>query len=819
MNLKLSRRQFLKGATIAGVGMALPLKFGVKDAHAFYQSPGLQKFAQPLRGAGLSPTGITVALADATAAPVTGVTHYTIGIQQFTDQLHPTFAPNSTKLWGFNPTLALDPVNLTAVSNPTPTHLGGIIIAQKGAPVQITFRNKLNVTKAIIPQDVTLGMVGLEAAVNRVAVHLHGGLVPWISDGGPFDWWGPTGTHGLSFLNNILHPGAAANEAEYYYPNDQSARLVWYHDHAHDITRTNAYSGIASAYIIRDSFEKGLQSLGLPLFIEESIIGNQPIRELPIVFQDKIFVDSTNIGTLDPTWVQKGFPTTTGSLWYPHIYERNRWTLIGAGRTLPNPSVIAEMFGDTMLINGTVYPEVQVEPALYRLRILNACNARFLNLQLYVADNSVLVNGTNAGITLDGSGNPTNTAGPNWLVIANEAGFLKNPVTVPSNVPFSIPIVPPINGFGSFGFNGSLITGPAERWDVLVDFSGVAPGTNIIMYNDAPAPFPSGDPRNDYFSGTASGPDTRVMMRFIVAGQPVVPALSITPATDLTPGIDPFLATIGPDGTFTPNVQVTRTRQLTLNEQFDSYGRLVQLVGTTTAVGAGKYGRPYVSQATEVLSDGDVEIWEIFNLTGDTHPMHFHLVNVQLLNREPFPLAGVPPFVGNGFPRSPEPTEFGWKETVKMNPGEITRVIMQFKLPPVPFAVPPSPRIKATDNISNGNEYVWHCHILEHEEHDMMRPLVVLGTNPTAGVDPEYHTIVSTAGGTVQFFVFGGTPPYTVTPSLGAPAVTNNAPFPNAKGTFSVTVPALAATNTYTYTITDSTNATIGIGTLIIAPL
>lgn len=417
MNMKISRRQFLKGAAIAGVGMSLPLKFGIKDAHAFYQSPGLQKFAQQLRGVG--PGAIPVAAADASPASVTGVTHYTINIQQFTDQLHPTFASNSTTLWGFNPVVPLGGGGQPA------KHLGGIIVAQKGVPIQITFQNKLNVTKAIIPQDITLGMSGLEAAVNRVAVHLHGGLVPWISDGGPFDWWGPTGTHGLSFLNNeVLNPPAVgSNKAEYYYPNDQSARLVWYHDHAHAITRTNAYSGIASAYIIRDSFEAGLRNLGLPEFIENSVLNNLPIRELPIVIQDKIFVDSTNIGTLDPTWVQKGFPTTTGSLWYPHIYERNRWGLIGAGRNLPNPSVVAEMFGDTMLANGTVYPEVQVAPALYRLRILNACNARFLNLQLYVDD------GSPDGITLNSSFNPTNPKGPDFLVIGNEGGFLKNPVS------------------------------------------------------------------------------------------------------------------------------------------------------------------------------------------------------------------------------------------------------------------------------------------------------------------------------------------------------------------------------------------------------
>ena len=122
---------------------------------------------------------------------------------------------------------------------------------------------------------------------------------------------------------------------------------------------------------------------------------------------------------------------------------------------------------------------------------------------------------------------------------------------------------------------------------------------------------------------------------------------------------------------------------------------------------------------------GSTEVWQIANRTDDTHPIHFHLVNVQILNRQPFKVGqynGVPSFLGPPVP--PAPQELGWKETVKMNPGEVTRVIMQFNLASIQTSggttipTPTSPR-------TGGNEYVWHCHILEHEEHDMMRPLVV----------------------------------------------------------------------------------------------
>jgi spore coat protein A len=158
----------------------------------------------------------------------------------------------------------------------------------------------------------------------------------------------------------VLNPGAAANEAEYYYPLGQSARFVWYHDHALGITRINAYAGIASALLIRDAFEAGLVGLGLPNFIEAG--GN----ELPLVIQDKVFV-GPNIAVTDPTWSAVSAATTPGSLWYAHIYERARWraagNVSGGGAnnlTPPNPSCIPEFFGDTMLVNGTAFPKIAV---------------------------------------------------------------------------------------------------------------------------------------------------------------------------------------------------------------------------------------------------------------------------------------------------------------------------------------------------------------------------------------------------------------------------------------------------------------------------
>jgi spore coat protein A len=708
-NIRISRRKFLQAATLGAAATALPLKWlGRGTAYAFYQSRGLMKFGpgQVLRGVG--PGGIPVAAPDGSAAPVTGVTHYSIDIQQFTDQLHPDLDP--TKLWGYNPIVPLGGGSQQA------KHLGGILVADKGTPIQITFANSLP-DNHIIPVDTTI--LGAGGPRNRTAIHLHGGFVPWISDGGPFDWWLPNGTRGPSFLNNqVLNPTAFPDEAEYYYPMDQTARMMWYHDHSFGTTRINAYAGLASACILRDNFERSLvgpsPGRGLPPFIETSVLGGTVVLELPVIVQDKIFVNSDNILALDPTWPG---PISTGSLWYAHVYEPKLYKLTGnkAGKgAVPDPSVVPEFFGDTMLANGTVYPEATVEPRRYRLRALNACNARFLNLQLYVDDGSA------DGITLNPvTLAPTNAKGPDFLVLGHDGGFLPKAVLVPSNVPFN-----PVT------LAGSLITGPAERWDLVVDFSGYA-GQKVILYNDAPAPFPDGSPLTDYFPGAPGnptitapgfGPNTRQIMRFSVGTAVTAPAdspLAISPATDLTQGIDPQLVN---QATGQLLVTPKTTRTLTLNESFDAFGRLIQFLGTAVPpvnVGMG-FGRAYTDPATETPLAGDVEVWEIYNLTGDTHPIHFHLVNVQIINRQPFRVSnfhGDPAsFLGPALP--PDRNEFGWKETVRMNPGEVTRVIMRFTLPAMPFTVPASRR-------TGGNEYVWHCHILEHEEHDMMRPLVI----------------------------------------------------------------------------------------------
>jgi spore coat protein A, manganese oxidase len=436
-------------------------------------------------------------------------------------------------------------------------------------------------------------------------------------------------------------------------------------------------------------------------------------------------------------WSGFGVPATTGSLWYAHTYDPARWALGPAVKPLPDPSVIPEFFGDTILVNGTVSPYVELPQGQYRLRLLNACNARFLNPRLVYAQSNVAPGNTEP--------NP-NAQGPGFVQFGTEGGFLPAPANV--------------NGKKQL----QLLLAPAERADLIVDLRAVPAGSYLILYNDAPAPFPKGDARNDYYPGNpktptsvaGKTPNTRSLLQIrVTAGNPLQTAITI-PAS-MTGGIEPLIVTqtLGiplvpvanaTGGGTVGGVTVNKIRQLTLNEAFDASGRLIQYLGTNVATVGGKnpiFGREYTENVTEVVAKDTIEVWEIANLTADVHPIHFHLVNVQVLSRQPFSVktyAGVPNFTGPAV--APDPNEMGWKETVRMNPGEVTRVIMKFTLPAVPFSVPTTPRTSATPasvvNPTLGNpfagttgftkahEYVWHCHILEHEEHDMMRPLVVL---------------------------------------------------------------------------------------------
>jgi spore coat protein A, manganese oxidase len=744
----LTRRQLLK--TGAAAGTAAGLAWGIRRAYPFAQSPtNIRKFVVNLPGlgpSGANQIGQYIPLATKTTANFAGLSTdvYKLEVAQFGEQMHPDLK-RATHFWGYYDLATGDQ-----------KYLAGVIVAKRGTPVLLNVTNQLP-NKELIPVDPTIEASPTQTVrqlpLNRIATHLHGGLTPWFSDGTPFQWFTPGGQHGDSFMN-VPGTNPPAGTATYYYPMDQSARFVWYHDHAMGITRTNAYAGIASALIITDDFESGPSGLiasGLLPALASAL-------DIPLVIQDKAFVPS-NILTQDPTW-QWG---KESDLWYPHIYEptsvggtgpnptcapnpKGRWdygpcasppAVLPANSfyTLPTrASVVAEAFFDTILINGGVYPVVSVPPKRVRFRMLNGSQARFYHLNLYPED------------TAHPGEASVGTAGPIMYQIGTEGGFL--PAVAIHNNTTPLPKIDPDTANPDGPFN--LLLAPAERADVVIDFNGVAGGKNFILYNDGTAPFPGGDARNDYFTGDPDqtafggapttlqgfGPNTRTLLKIVVTSGSGDTLSTADWQTTLNPllkanfgtgGQQPgLLYHSGSEPSVPGPVPYTGTvnRQLTLNEDFDDYGRLIQTMGTFTSStdnqGLDTWGLPYMAAVTENPTAGAVEVWQIFNLTGDTHPIHFHLVNVQVIQRQMFtgdPKNGITLFPN---PMPPDANEVGWKETVRMNPGEVTTVIAQFNLPTLPASMgnPLSPR-------TGGHEYVWHCHILEHEEHDMMRPLVV----------------------------------------------------------------------------------------------
>jgi len=825
----INRRRFMQAGAATTVALAFPFR-----AFPFSQSVlGIKKFAVPLPGLILDTDtsagrGIPVLTATQTgAAGGATATVFQISAKGFEQKLltgATTGVDPSVKLWGYVS-------DKGSAAGATPQYLGGVIVAtggkvDKAIPVILEVTNALPDQK-ILPLDTTLvdpasGEVATAQRVDRIAIHNHGAFDFWDSDGGPFHWFSSAVNyvHGSSFVNK----GSANGTAVYFYPNQQSARFLWYHDHAYGVTRTNAYAGLASAFLITDTpGDGGEQDLiadsTIPgLLFPDALSGRIGI---PLIIQDKTFWDPNS----DPKYTDAVPTAVEGDLWYPHVYEGGldptglpamslppapadngnhaRWgtPIPAVSQALANSSV-PEFFSDTILVNGAPYPTLTVDPKRYRFRFLNASQGRFYNLQLYMADTATL-----DGITLhndpqgetDPNDNPilvpTNQPGPAFVQIANEAGFLPNPAVFSNGsgnansnrvLRYISPTTPARRRADSgreiaFGgdrlrFTGlpgdptegnprsfNLLIAPAERPDVIIDFrqddgSAFPEGTAFILYNDAPAPFPGGDTRNDYFrvpdpaganlpagwsndlrsiGGAApaqegQGPDTRILMKFVVSGNAASsePSFAEWMSTLATRLPEAFTAVQDPP----LDLSGARTLVKTLGEDNDEHGRLRQYLGNTSA-GV----RTYLDFPTEVALEDEVQIWQVYNTTADTHPMHFHLVNVQVLGRDQwaFNPDGTPVLPLQILPNThtdPDPNEMGWRETVRMNPGTVTTVAMKFSLPQVTAATTTtahveSPRLLASYGIS-GTEYVWHCHILEHEEHDMMRPLVVIPKTP-----------------------------------------------------------------------------------------
>jgi spore coat protein A len=453
--------------------------------------------------------------------------------------------------------------------------------ARRGQPIVVHWENHLP-ARHLFKVDPHIHGALPPAPAVRTVPHLHGSRSPSESDGLPEKWFRPGGS------------------ARYLYPNDQLPATLWYHDHAVGITRLNVYAGLSGFYFLRDDDERGM---GLPY-------GDY---EIPLLLQDR---------TLDDN----------GQLIYSPAFENGQ--IAAQGVWAP------EFFGELPVVNGAIYPFLNVEPRLYRLRVLNGANSRFFNLYFNLARTSTDI--------------PSLVA---FHQIGTDGGFLPNPVSL-----------------------DHVLLGPAERADLLVDFSGMA-GKTVTLSNNAAAPYPGWNllrnPRAALYE----------LMQFRVTR----PLSGTGPSFSLPKSLT-TLAIIDES-------HAVATRDFVLSEQMDAQGR---------SLGVRINGKGYDDPVTEAVKLGSIEKWRFINTTDDAHPMHLHLVQFRILHRQGFDTAafrnGTLQLVGQ--PREPQPGESGWKDTAVVGPGDMLTILVRFD--------------------GYAGRYVFHCHMLEHEDNDMMRPYEVI---------------------------------------------------------------------------------------------
>lgn len=564
-----------------------------------------------------------------------------------------------------------------------------------------------------------------------MVVHVHGAHVNPESDGYASAWWLPNANNipagyakrGVDYDQyNIAN--AVPGSAYFAYENDQPASTIWYHDHALGMTRSNVYAGPAGFWLIRGgAFGDNTlidNSTGLTAQLPGpaargtadpnfNATTRESIREIPLAIQDRSF-------NFDPA-------TNATSLFYPSAREFFDGFM---GPYVPTSDISPiwnpEAFFNTMVVNGTTWPQLEVAQAKYRFRLLNGCNSRTINLSLRVVDGAGTDNVMGTADDVLGAEIP-------FYQIGAEQGFLPNVVMISTGFATLLPGNGTIPDPTPIDPDKALLLGNAERADVIVDFGALPLNTVVRLINTAPdAPFGG-------FPDTPADPDTTgQVMQFVVNRGPLPGDANTTSPQDLILNSEPALAA------------TTKIRKLSLNEEESAQvcvrvnpDESVDTLFTDTSPQADFMARceaaggvpaaPKEALLGIVMTDSsgtrsmpmmwgdliserpilnDVEEWEIYNLTVDAHPIHLHLVGFQVVNRQALLVNSA----GNSIPEIdpsapailPELNELGYKDTALMYPGMVTRIRAKF------------------DRVGT---YVWHCHIVEHEDNEMMRPYTV----------------------------------------------------------------------------------------------
>jgi FtsP/CotA-like multicopper oxidase with cupredoxin domain len=551
--------------------------------------------------------------------------------------------------------------------------------------------------------------------------------------------------------------GRAFISNTYNYPNQQEATTLWFHDHALGVVRENVYAGLAGFYLIRDGRDSGAanNSITLPS-------GNQ---EVELMLADKQF-------------------DTNGQLYFPD--SDNAANLNGPpGNPDKHPFWIPEFFGDVITVNGKSWPTLAVQPRRYRFRFLNGSNARFYIMQLFnqagvdqhtngAAGPAIWQIGSDGGLF----NSPVKLADPangNQQCAGSPMGN-NGDIGAGKNCLFMAPAerADVIIDFG----------GQAGKTFTLKNFAVIPfPSGGPVGYG---APDATADGLIMQFSVSQPLVGTDTTFNPAAASHPPLRAAPIVNTKGIAPNkkrqlilVEEEQDSANPDGPGSPVDDGDPVESLVNNTKWNGNRE-----GTTVMVPGGVSNGRGVS-ATETPQEGSTELWEVANLTGDAHPIHIHLIQFQVISRQAFDvdtyltdwMAAFPggTFNGTSFPagvyipgfgpplnyttansagavggnlnfdlakytsqgacaggacpvRAPEAIDSGWKDTIKMFPGEITRIAMRWAPQDVP-ATGTGAAVAGRDPFpfdpTTPPGYLEHCHILDHEDNEFMRPMLI----------------------------------------------------------------------------------------------
>ncbi|HEY0936690.1 MAG TPA: multicopper oxidase domain-containing protein [Trebonia sp.] len=636
MTISLTRRNALRaGATVAAAGAALELPLWLESRGA--SAAELDATTIPQFGTQLY---ILPAMPVTSASP--SVDSYVIAARPFKQQMLPKGFP-STTVFGFGSN-----EHSSTFHSPSFT-----IEASVNRRTQVTWDNQLvnsagKYVSHILPVDPTLHWAnpgggtahrdsvpsfsktpGLYKGPVPLVVHMHGAHVHGDSDGFPETWYLPHATNiPKGYATSGSKYAAYAKEAKsrfgatwsagmahYEYTNDQRATSLWFHDHTIGMTRLNVRAGLLGLYVLRGG-SSDLKAGVLP--------GPAPRRgepsgtrhyEIPLVIQDPSF-------------------NTDGSQYMPAA------NTFASGPYIPQTDIPPYWndvyYGSTITVNGNTWPNLNVEPRRYRFRILNGCAVRPLTLKV---------------VSSLKAATPASSALPMW-VIGSDGGFLPKPVEMTGKT--GLPVL------------------PAERYDVIVDFTGVKPGTRLYLTNEGSA---------------ATAGTTGTVMRFTVG--------SLKSKDTSTPPQHLKLPRYTAPGT------AKTTRRVSFAEiasTFTAGATSSYTCGTVSSSGANTV-RGWGDAVTEKIPYGSTETWEVYNFAGTagiSHVFHLHLVQFEVVSRQT---------IGSSTVTKPHAWESGPKDSCDAPTGTITRVRAHF---------------------DRRGTYVWHCHFLDHEDNSMMRPMQVV---------------------------------------------------------------------------------------------